>query len=342
MIKVAIIGAKGYAGRELVRLCIQHPEIDLVALTDLVDKPEPISSIFPELRKVSDIMVEPTNVERIIQDTEAIFLALPHKASQDYAGDLIRAGKIVFDLSADFRFSDIATYERTYKITHKEPDIAKEAVYGLAEFNRARIKSAQLIGVAGCYPTGALLGILPVVAMGLNIRYPIIVDAKSGVSGAGRTPTAITHFPACNESLMAYGIGTHRHQPEILEKVRETACAKQEIIEIVFTPHLVPMDRGILSTVYINLADEVAEKTISAAFAQHYDNEQFVRLLPEGTFPATKNVIFTNFCDIGWKKVSEHTLIVVTAIDNLVKGASGQAIQCFNIRYGIQETIGFF
>lgn len=340
MVDVAIIGAMGYAGKELLRLCLRHPEIRVVALTDLVDQPEPVSEQFPEFRGLTDLEIEPTDVERISAKAETIFLALPHKASQEYAGQFIRAGKRVFDLSADFRFASIETYEQTYGIEHKEKELAKSAVYGLAEINREKIKNAQLIAVPGCYPTGALLGILPIVTAGVALDSPIIIDSKSGVSGAGRKPTATTHFPECNESIMAYGVGQHRHQPEIQEKIGEASSKNAGDIRVVFTPHLTPMTRGILSTIYLQLTQDVTEQDIAQIFQERYENEFFIRLLPAGKFPATKNVTFTNFCDIGWKKVSERTLIVITAIDNLVKGASGQALQCFNICYNFPEQMG--
>ncbi|MCD6385180.1 N-acetyl-gamma-glutamyl-phosphate reductase [Candidatus Sumerlaeota bacterium] len=340
MVNVAIIGAKGYAGKELVRLCLRHPEIRLVALTDLVEQPQPVSEQFPEFRGLTELMIEPTDVDRISTQAEAIFLALPHRVSQEYVAPFIHTGRRVFDLSADFRFTRIETYEQTYAIEHKEKELAKKAVYGLAEFNRNKIKDAQLIAVPGCYPTGALLGILPIVRAGVRLDSPIIVDAKSGVSGAGRKPTETTHFPECNESIMAYAVGHHRHQPEIEEKIHEAGGENARDVRLIFTPHLIPMTRGILSTIYLSLAEEVAEQDIARIFQEHYGGEFFIRLLPAGKFPTTKAVTYTNFCDIGWKKVAEHLLIVITAIDNLVKGASGQAVQCFNICYGFPEQTG--
>lgn len=339
-IKVAVVGARGYTGRELIRIFLRHPSIEITALTGTLEEPEPVSGVFPELRHIHDINVVPIDTEAISREADAVFLGLPHKVAQEYAGKFIRAGKHVFDLSADFRFTDISLYEKTYGIKHQEKELARKSVYGLAEIYRAAIKTTQLIGVPGCYPTGALLGILPWGIQGAPVSSPIIIDAKSGVSGAGKKPSERTHFPECNESISAYNVGSHRHQPEIQEKVLELGADKTSNIDVIFTPHLVPMNRGILTTLYIQLSENIAEDEIDSIYHKQYAGETFIRLLPRGSFPATADVAYTNFCDIGWKQVHPRLVVVVTAIDNLLKGASGQAVQCFNMCYGFPEETG--
>lgn len=340
MIKVGIIGAKGYAGKELIRLCLKHNQIELISLMDLVNEPEPLGDTFPEFIHLKHLVIEPANTEKLVAQTEVVFLALPHKAAQSYAGTLFRNGIRVIDLSADFRFRDLALYEKIYNVEHKEKEIARQAVYGLAEINRQSIRNARLISVPGCYPTSVLLGLAPLALARVKIIPPIIADSKSGVSGAGRKPTDNTHFPECNESLQPYSIGKHRHQPEIEEKLREMSGNEDKNLKVIFTPHLIPMNRGILSTIYIKLTENTPFQKIQEIYQAQYEKETFIRLLPEGKYPATKNVVYTNFCDIYLQKIYDHLLIVITAIDNLIKGAAGQALQCFNICYDIPETTG--
>ncbi|MCX7765504.1 MAG: N-acetyl-gamma-glutamyl-phosphate reductase [Candidatus Sumerlaeia bacterium] len=342
MINVGIVGAKGYAGKELIRLCLKHNQIKLIALMDLVNETEPLGDTFPEFIHLKHLLIEPANTEKLISQTNAVFLALPHKAAQSYAGILVRNGIRVIDLSADFRFKDLALYEKTYNVEHKEKEIARQAIYGLAEINRHSIRNAQLISVPGCYPTSILLGLAPLALAGVKMTPPIIADSKSGVSGAGRKPTDNTHFPECNESLQPYSIGKHRHQPEIEEKLREMSGIDDRDLKVIFTPHLIPMNRGILSTIYIKLTEDISFQKLQEIYQEQYGKETFIRLLPEGRYPATKNVVNTNFCDIYLQKVDAHLLLVITAIDNLIKGAAGQALQCFNICYNFPEHTGLF
>ena len=336
--KVAIIGAKGLAARELITILLHHPDVELIALFDKLDKSESLVSNFPELRGTTDLSIKPVTPANMENDADVVFLALPHKVSQEYVPPCYNAGKIVIDLSADFRFKNISLYEKTYSISHQAKQINERSVYGLPELYREKIKTSRLIGNPGCYPTSVILACAPLMTTGWIDFNSIIADSKSGVSGAGRNPSPITHYISCNESIRAYSIAGHRHTPEIEEQL---SLLSKHDIAIQFTPHLTPMDRGILSTIYINLESEIKETDIRHLYKEFYDKEPFVRILPENEFPATKHVSFTNYCDIGIKRDKRtNRLILVSAIDNLVKGASGQAVQCMNIIIGVNETSG--
>ncbi|MBN1900931.1 N-acetyl-gamma-glutamyl-phosphate reductase [Candidatus Sumerlaeota bacterium] len=336
--KIAVIGAKGFAARELITILLHHPDVDLLSLYDKLDKNEALVSNFPELRGLTDIAIQPIDPSNMNIDADVVFLALPHKVSQEYAPSCYNAGKIVIDLSADFRFENIDLYEKTYAISHQAKDLNRKSVYGLPELYRDKIKTSRMIGSAGCYPTSVILPCAPLMSTDWIDFNSIIADSKSGVSGAGRNPSPITHYVSCNESIRAYSIAGHRHTPEIEEKLSLRAGKN---IRIQFTPHLTPMDRGILSTIYVNLTSEKEEVDIRKLYEEFYRAEPFVRILPENQFPATKHVSFTNFCDIGIKLDKRtNRLILVSAIDNLVKGASGQAVQCMNIILGVNETNG--
>lgn len=336
--KVAIVGAKGYAARDLIAILLRHPDVELAALGDKLEEPEALTDVFPEFLGLTDLVIEDADVDKINAAADIIFLALPHKVAQSYASPFCEADKIVIDLSADFRFDDISKYEETYKITHEAKEWNEKAIYGLPEMYREEIRKAKLIGNPGCYPTSIILGCLPLVKEGIVDPKSIISDSKSGVSGAGRNPSAATHYVSCNESIRAYAIGAHRHTPEVEEKL--SLAAGSEVV-VQFTPHLTPMDRGILSTIYMNLNKDSSIAEIYSKFEDQYKDEPFVRVLPQGSLPATKNVANTNFCDIGMVK-DERTgrIIVVTAIDNLMKGASGQAVQCMNIIMNLDERRG--
>jgi len=337
-VKAAIVGAKGYAARELIAILLRHPQVELVALADKLDAPESIIENFPEFRGRTPLVIEPADINKLSRLADVVFLALPHKVAQEYAVPFYDAGKIVIDLSADFRFEDIAIYEKTYAIAHAAPALNKEAVYGLPELYREKIKTARLIGSPGCYPTSVILACAPLMKTDWIDRRSIIADSKSGVSGAGRAATPLTHYISCNESIRAYSIATHRHTPEIEEKLSLLAGTP---ILIQFTPHLAPMDRGILSTIYVNMASDVDEKEIRREYERFYDGEPFVRILSDGQYPATKTVVGTNYCDIGIKLDRRtNRLIIISAIDNLLKGASGQAVQCMNIIFGFDEREG--
>lgn len=337
-IPVGIVGARGYTAREMIKIFLNHPGVELTSLSARNENPEHISSVFPMFRNLIDLNVETSDIDKISSVTDAVFLALPHKTAQEFASEFIKRGKKVFDLSADFRFVNTDLYEKTYGIPHLAKELNKEAVYALPEINREKIKSARLLACPGCYPTSVILGAAPMMSEDFVDFNSIIADSKSGVSGAGKNPSATTHYHECNESIKPYSVASHRHSPEIEEKL---SILSGKDIKLTFTPHLTPMDRGILSIIYINLTKDVDEKTIYAKFKEFYKNKHFIRLLPLGEMPATKNVAHTNFCDIGIKlDVRTHRLIIATVIDNLIKGASGQAVQAFNICMGFDEKSG--
>jgi N-acetyl-gamma-glutamyl-phosphate reductase len=338
--KVAIIGAKGFAARELIAILLRHPDVELISLYDKLEKSESLVSNFPEFRGMTDLEIEPVDAGKMETSADVIFLALPHKVSQEYAVPCYNAGKIVIDLSADFRFEDVSLYENTYAISHQAKDLNERSVYGLPELYREKIRASRMIGAPGCYPTSIILACAPLMTTDWIDFGSIIADSKSGISGAGRNPSLITHYISCNESIRAYSIAGHRHAPEIEEKL---SLLSKRNIQIQFTPHLTPMDRGILSTIYINLSCEKEEADIRRLYEEFYHKEPFVRVFPENQFPATKHVSLTNYCDIGIKLDKRtNRLILVSAIDNLVKGASGQAVQCMNIILKFGETSGLF
>lgn len=338
MIKAGVIGAAGYGGGELVRLLCQHPETELVALTGHSNAGKHILEVFPHLRGYVDLMVETLDVDRMAAAADVVFLALPHGHAVDTATALCAKGVKVIDLGADFRFHDTDIYEAWYKVPHNNPALAKQAVYGLPEIWREEVKTAQLIGNPGCYPTSVALGLYPLLKAGVIDVNSIIVDSKSGVSGAGRTPSATVVYGECNDSINAYKVAAHRHIPEMEQSISRMAGTPATIN---FTPHLTPMTRGILSTIYANLTAETSQEEIRALYEAAYQEEPFVRVLPEGVWPHTKWVAGSNFCDVN-AMVDQRTkrVIICAAIDNLVKGAAGQAIQNMNLLFGLPETMG--
>jgi N-acetyl-gamma-glutamyl-phosphate reductase len=337
-LKVAIVGSSGYTGGELFRILLNHPFAEIVAVTSEKSAGRPITDIFPHLLGLTDLVCEPLDPEKIAPRADLAFLALPHVTAQEAAHRLHGLGVKVIDLSADHRLSDPASYEQWYEHRHQYPDLLRTAVYGLPELHRERIRTSSLVANPGCYPTSAILGLAPAVAEKLIDPASIIIDSKSGVSGAGRSPGMPYHFPEANEGFMAYKIGTHRHTPEIEQEVSKLAGSG---VAVSFTPHLVPMNRGILTTIYAKLAGALDTAALRERYAAHYRKEPFVRVLPPGQFPNVRNVRGSNFCDIGLHADPRTgRLVVVTAIDNLVKGASGQAVQNMNILTGFEETAG--
>jgi N-acetyl-gamma-glutamyl-phosphate reductase len=336
-IRVGIAGATGYTGRELIRMLARHSGIELVSLAHGPNSPdECISVIYPELAGICNLDVKDCDT-LIADDTlDAVFLALPHRAAMAVAKPLLERGVRVIDLSADYRLCDVGIYEQWYQVQHTDPQNLAHAVYGLCEYYRDRIRDARLIAVPGCYPTGALLPLLPLVGDNLVDRSRIIIDAKSGVSGAGKKVAPALQFMEVNESFKAYGIFAHRHTPEINQELTRAADGD---VSVVFTPHLLPVQRGILSTIYVELRESISEDDIRAALQAAYDNEFFVRVKPAGASVELKHVVNTNFCDIGCV-VDGKRAVLVSAIDNLVKGASGQALHCFNIMFAFPETEG--
>lgn len=338
MLKVAIVGASGYTGLELIRLLDRHPQVEIVCATSEQSAGKRISDIFPTLRGRCDLLLEPLDPAAIVAKSDLIFTALPHQAAMRVVPAFLAAGKKVVDLSADYRLHDPAVYAAWYE-AHLNPELLPEAVFGLPELRRETIRNARLVANPGCYPTSVILGLKPLLENGLIDPASIISDSKSGASGAGRSAKVDSLYCEVNDSFKAYGVGgTHRHTPEIEQELSE--LAGQSVI-ITFTPHLVPMDRGILSTIYATPTRVVTTEELVALYADTYRDEPFVRPLPKGQFPSTAFVRGSNFCDIGITMDSRaNRIVVVSAIDNLVKGASGQAIQNMNLICGFPETTG--
>jgi N-acetyl-gamma-glutamyl-phosphate reductase len=336
MVKIGIVGASGYTGGELIHILLQHPEVEIEEISALLDEPVPISNIFRDLRKRFDMEC------KIFKDAvsfgtscELIFLALPHKVSMNLVPEFIKANKRVIDLSADFRLMVPEIYSKWYSVKHTAPQLLSEAVYGLPELYRDRIKGAKLIANPGCYPTTVILGCAPLLKHNL-VEPNIIVDAKSGISGAGATPTSITHFVHRYENFTAYNVGKHRHIPEMEQELSKLADTK---VKIMFIPHLIPINRGLLSTIYLQPVQEITTEEIVNLYQEFYKYEPFIRIVD--TIPQTHDVRETNYCDI-WIDMDKHNnkIIIISAIDNLTKGASGQAVQNMNIMYDWDDTTG--
>ena len=338
MINVAIIGASGYTGVELVRLLCDHPGVKLALVTSRQYEGKALAEVFPSLRHKTDLSYENVAIEEVTERAELIFTAVPHKTAMNLVPGILAAGRRVIDLSADFRLRDVAVYEEWYQ-PHACADFLQEAVYGLPELYRQHIGGARLIANPGCYPTSIILGLAPLLRAGVIQPQTIIADSKSGTSGAGRAAQTSTLFCEVADGFRPYKVGgTHRHTPEIEQELSVLANSP---ITISFTPHLLPISRGILSTVYANLQPGCEAKTIRELYREMYANEPFVRILPDGTYPATQYVRGANFCDIAFT-IDSRTgrIIVMSAIDNIVKGAAGQAIQNMNIMCGFPETTG--
>lgn len=337
MVRVYICGGSGYTGCELLRILSRHPEVYVTGVTSQRSAGKSVQELFPHLPTFTHLVFEPMRIESIVHQADVVFLALPHGESQAAVDYFFRQGKPVIDLSADYRLRSAATYEHWYKVTHSFRATLEDAVYGLPEIHREKIRAARLIANPGCYPTGALLGLLPVVRNGLVDLSSLIIDAKSGTSGAGRKADLSVAFCEVNEGFKAYAVGSHRHTPEI-EQELSLLTGKEVIVN--FTPHLLPVDRGILTTLYARFEKQLTAEEIVSVYRDAYQNEPFVRLLPYGSFPNIKYVRGTNYCHIGLMlNERTKTLIIITAIDNLVKGASGQAVQNMNIMLGFDETL---
>jgi N-acetyl-gamma-glutamyl-phosphate reductase len=330
--RVAILGASGYSALELIKLLLRHPQAEITTLTTRHAEPRPVGQVHPSLVGRLDLALENLPLETVAERADYVFCCLPHGASAASAAQLLPMGKKVIDLSADYRLSDPAVYAKWYGLAHADPSNLKDAVYGLPELYRDDIRTASLVANPGCYPTSAILALAPLLETGLIKPDGIIVDSKSGVSGGGREPKPQFHYPECNESIAAYGVGTHRHMPEI-DQVLSDAAGKS--VEVVFTPHLVPMDRGILSTSYAVPTGETSTEALLSLYREFYAGEPFVRVL--SGLPATKHVSDTNFCDLT-ARVVRGRVVVLSAIDNLIKGASGAAVQNFNLMSGVPET----
>lgn len=334
-VSVGIIGANGYTGLELVRLLINHPEVTISALTSRQHEGQKFEDVFAAFAGQDLPDFEKLDVKAIAKKTKAVFLCLPHHESMEVAASFRKHGLIVIDLSADFRLKEVSSYEKWYG-PHTQKKLIAEAVYGLPELFRADIKKAKLIASPGCYPTSIALGLAPLLKNKMIDPKEIIADSKSGTSGAGRTAKTDILFGEVHENFKAYNVGVHRHTPEIEQTLSELAG---DTAKVLFAPHLLPIDRGILSTIYTKPTRKWKTSEVLGVFKKFYAKEQFVTVLPEGKLPATKNVRGTNMCQIG-VLFDERTekIIVISAIDNLTKGASGQAVQAFNIVMGFDEA----
>ena len=336
MVKVSVIGATGYAGAELLSILHRHPQATLAHITSESHTGKKISELYPHLRGLCDMTLESlSDIVNIGKDSDFIFIALPHGHAMDAGLKLDALPVRIIDLGADYRFADTAVYEEWYKVPHIHKDA--DRVYGLAEIYRAQIRDAKIIGNAGCFTTASILALAPLVKHHLIDAGSIIVDAASGVSGAGRGLKLGNHFPELYDNFKAYNVAHHRHTPEI-EQALEDLGGEKTVIN--FTPHLVPMSRGILATCYAKLKENVGADMIDAAFQKIYGAEKFIRLLGRDAYPETKFVRGSNYCDLGWH-IDDRTrrVIILSAIDNLVKGAAGQAVQNFNIAAGFHESV---
>jgi N-acetyl-gamma-glutamyl-phosphate reductase len=334
--KAAILGASGYTGGELLRLLLTHPHVEPAYLTADKHAGRNISDVFPHLGGFLGRRLEPLDPGALPRDIDVVFLALPHGESARVVRELYKKDLKIIDLGADFRLSR-GVYKDWYG-EHPCPELIEEAVYGLPEINRPAIKGAKLIANPGCYPTSAILGLAPLLKEKLIEPDSIIVDSKSGVSGAGRSPSLDYHFCEVNEGVKAYKIGEHRHMPEIEEVLSVYSGTG---VNVSFTPHLIPMDRGILSTIYVRLKKKRTTGQLIGLYEEHYGKERFVRISPEKVYPSTSQVRGSNFCDIGMRADPENkTAIIISVIDNLVKGASGAAVQNMNVMMGFEESAG--
>jgi N-acetyl-gamma-glutamyl-phosphate reductase len=339
--KTAVVGASGYAGEELVRLLLGHPHVDLVAATSRQFAGKTLAQVFPRFahhEKAKALEFANVDAKQLARDAEIIFLALPHGLAAEFAKPLLQAGVRVIDLSADFRVKDAAIYKEFYGQAHTAPDLLGQSVYGLPEIYRDEIRNAKLIACPGCYPTSILIPLRPLIRRKAIDRQRIVITSLSGVTGAGRKVEVDYLFAECNESMRPYGVPKHRHLSEIEQELSILAGEK---VVIQFTPHLVPVNRGIVTTIYVEPKEDVVAVDPALLFSSAYGQEPFVRLLGNDRLPDTKNVVGTNFIDIA-SRIDNRTgrIIVMSALDNIVKGASGQAVQCFNLMCGYPETAG--
>lgn len=332
MVRIAILGATGYTALESIKLLLRHPHAQITLLTSRQEGRPSIASIHPSLTGRLDLCLEDVGPEVVAQRVDCAFLCLPHAASAEAAKELLARGVRVIDFSADYRLNDPASYRQWYEHDHPDAERLGKTPYGLPELFRSQIPKAQLVANPGCYPTSAILPLAPLLKAGLIEPTDIIVDSKSGVSGAGRTPKLNTHFPECNESISAYGVGKHRHQPEI-EQILGRASG--QTVEVIFTPHLVPMDRGILTVTYSKPTRKFTEADVLACLREAYAGEPFVRVVNH--LPGTKDTAHTNFVDIT-ARIVRGRVLTISAEDNMIKGAAGAAVQNFNLMFGFPET----
>jgi N-acetyl-gamma-glutamyl-phosphate reductase len=334
-INACIVGATGYTGQELIDILLAHPNVRLTGLYSTTDEPKPIAALLPRFAKRTELVCKKFDLADVVNRSEVVFLALPHTQAMDAVPKLLKAGKSVIDLSADYRLKDLKAYERSYNLKHKDKANIAKAVYGLPELYREKIKNARLIANPGCYPTCAILALAPFVATSCVELDSLIIDAKSGTSGAGKKAIQEMLFNETDEDFRAYKVNVHQHMPEINQELSKLS---QEKIEVTFVPHLLPLKRGILETIYLKTNKKLTTQDALTLYKRFYKNEPFVRIKENG-FPSIKDVSLTNFCDIGIQVFGKE-IIIIAAIDNLLKGASGQAVQNLNIMMDYPETAG--
>ncbi|MBN1794659.1 MAG: N-acetyl-gamma-glutamyl-phosphate reductase [Candidatus Omnitrophica bacterium] len=338
MIQAGLIGATGYTGEELLYLLLRHPEIEVTALSAMVDKPVSMAELFPRVSGLTSLTCSLMELGDVASCCDIVFLALPHTVSLTIAPFFLARGKKVVDLSADFRLRDTALYREYYGVNHTQESLLEKAVYGLPEFHRDEIRTATLVANPGCYPTSVILGAGPLVKGGLLGDGPLIASAITGITGAGRKAALPFHFSEASGDLRAYRLLNHQHTPEIVQELGRLGDAP---VRLIFVPHIAPLDRGILTTLYVPVAPSVKERELIALYESCYKNEPFVRVLGGDRLPRVKEVCSTNICEIAVRlDAANHVAVVVAAIDNLIKGASGQALQNCNIMCGLNETTG--
>jgi len=337
MVDVAVVGASGYAGIELTRILAGHPDLRLVMVTSHAEEGRLVSEVYPKLTSVTDLRYEAPEISLLLKRAQVVFLAVPHTVSMEIVPKLHKAGIIIIDASADYRLKNPENYKYWYGAKHSSPELLDCAVYGLPEIDRSQLPGARLVACPGCYPTATILAAAPALQAGIVSGNRVIVDAKSGVSGAGKEASAMTHFPAVNETVSAYKVASHRHIPEMEQQLSLLAHRQ---IRVAFTPHLVPMTRGLLSTVYMELTKPMTTAEVWGMYADRYGEEPYITICEPGKMPSTGEVSGTNRAHIGLACDPSGVLIVTCAIDNLIKGTSGQAVQCANLVLGIEETAG--
>jgi len=336
MIKVGIVGGSGYTGVELLRLLADHPYVKLKVITSRRDNGVAISDVYPSFRQKTDLKFSTLDKDSLIE-CDIVFFATPCGIAMSQATRLIKSNIKVIDLGADFRLQDTSTFEKYYKIKHSCPDLLKEAIYGLPELNRTAIKSAKIIGNPGCYPTTIQIALAPLLRADAVDTSRIIADCKSGISGAGRKAELALLFSEINDNFKAYGISGHRHVPEIIEQLRKLTAKK---IDLLFTPHLVPMVRGMYSTIYAPLLKDFSTRELQSIFRNAYKNEPFIDVMPLGSYPETRFTRGSNMLQLSLHRPRDSDIVILVSQDNLLKGAAGQAVQCMNLMYDLEETTG--
>ena len=343
MLTVGVVGATGYAGAELMRLLCRHPQVQKILAGSHRYVGDPYSAVYPNFSKIHDAPCQESDIAELAKECDVLYLSLPHGIASRQVTPEVLSQCVVIDLGADFRLKDQQVYESWYHTSHGSPELLSQAVYGLSEIHRSSIRHAKLIANPGCYTTCSILTAYPLIAEGLIDPDTLIIDAKSGVSGAGRSEKLGSLFCECNESLKPYGVTTHRHTPEIEQELSlaQSESAEGKDLIVSFTPHLVPMNRGILATLYASVVPGTTLDDIVAAYRKWYADQQFIRILSPGSFPETRWVKGSNYCDIGFT-IDERTgrIVACGALDNVVKGAAGQAVQNMNIVFDFEESSG--